>query len=316
MFGRVKHQQRLALATGQTWLATDDLVAAIGTTENLDRVTLALGEVSTERLDVDRSTLDYRRIFVSNAHIAGYRLADLRLMEHFGAVVTRVRRGDTDLLAHDDTVLALGDRVRVVADPVHMDEISAFFGDSYHALSEVNILALSIGLTLGLALGLVQIPLPGGVHLSLGYAGGPLVVALILSAYERTGPLNWILPYSANLTLRQIGLILFLAGIGTRAGAAFLTTFTQGNGLELLLAGGLVTVAIVLIALWVGYRMLRIPMSILIGILAGLQTHPALLSFATEQTGSDVPAMGYAEVYPVAIIAKIIIAQVLLAWMW
>ena len=316
VFGRVKHQQRLALATGQTWLASNDLVTAIGTTENLERVTRILGEVSSEQLDADRSMLDYRRIFVSNADIAGHRIADLRLMERFGAVVTRVRRGDSDLLAHGDTMLELGDRVRVVADPAHMDEISAYFGDSYHALSEVNILALSIGLTLGLLLGLVQIPLPGGVHLALGYAGGPLVVALILSVRERTGPLNWTLPYSANLTLRQIGLLLFLAGIGTRAGAAFLTTFTQGNGLELLLAGGFVTVTIVLTTLCVGYKLLRIPMSMLIGIVSGLQTHPALLSFATEQTGSDVPAMGYAEVYPVAIIAKIIIAQVLLAWMW
>lgn len=316
VFGRVKHQQQLALATGQTWLETNDLVTAIGTTENLEHVTRILGEVSPERLEVDRSTLDYRRMFVSNAKIAGHRIVDLHLMERFGAVVTRVRRGDSDLLAHGDTRLELGDRVRVVADPAHMDEISAYFGDSYHALSEVNILSLSIGLTLGLLLGLVQIPLPGGVHLALGYAGGPLVVALILSARERTGPLNWTLPYSANLTLRQIGLLLFLAGIGTRAGAAFLATFTQGNGVELLLAGGLVTITIVLAALWVGYKLLRIPLSMLIGIISGLQTHPALLSFATEQTGSDVPAMGYAEVYPVAIIAKIIIAQVLLAWMW
>ncbi|MEO7909539.1 MAG: aspartate:alanine exchanger family transporter [Roseiflexaceae bacterium] len=316
VFGRVMHQQQLALATGQTSLETNDLVTAIGTTENLERVTRILGEISPEQLDVDRRTLDYRRIFVSNANIAGHRIADLHLMERFGAVVTRVRRGDSDLLAHGDTMIELGDRVRVVADPAHMDEISAYFGDSYHALSEVNILALSIGLTLGLLLGLVQIPLPGGVHLALGYAGGPLVVALILSARERTGPLNWTLPYSANLTLRQIGLLLFLAGIGTRAGAAFLATFTQGNGLELLLAGGFVTISIVLAALWVGYKLLHIPLSILIGIVSGLQTHPALLSFATEQTGSDVPAIGYAEVYPVAIIAKIIIAQMLLAWMW
>jgi putative transport protein len=316
VFGRVMHQQRLALATGQTSLEANDLITAIGTTENLERVTDILGEISPEQLDVDRRTLDYRRIFVSNANIAGRRIADLHLMERFGAVVTRVRRGDSDLLAHGDTIIELGDRVRVVADPAHMDEISAYFGDSYHALSEVNILSLSIGLTLGLLLGLAQIPLPGGVHLALGYAGGPLVVALILSTRERTGPLNWTLPYSANLTLRQIGLLLFLAGIGTRAGAAFLATFTQGNGLELLLAGGFVTITIVLAALWVGYKLLRIPLSILIGIVAGLQTHPALLSFATEQTGSDVPSMGYAEVYPVAIIAKIIIAQVLLAWMW
>src|SRR5262249_9579412 len=137
-----------------------------------------------------------------------------------------------------------GDRVRVVTDPKHMDAVSAFFGDSYRAISEVNILTLSLGLALGLLIGLVPIPLPGGVHLSLGYAGGPLLVALILGTYERTGPLVWRLPYSANLTLRQIGLILFLAGIGTRAGSALLATFTQGKGLELLLVGSLVSCSV------------------------------------------------------------------------
>jgi putative transport protein len=237
-------------------------------------------------------------------------------MERFGATVTRVRRGDSDLLAHGDTVLALGDRVRVVTDPAHMESVSDFFGDSYRALSEVNILTLSLGLALGLLVGLIPIPLPGGVRLSLGYAGGPLLVALILGTLERTGPLVWTLPYSANLTLRQIGLILFLAGIGTRAGSSFLTTFTQGNGLELLLAGALTTCTIVLATLWIGYKLLHIPMSILVGMTAGLQTHPALLSFAAEQTGNDAPTLGYAAVYPVAIIAKIIIAQLLLAWIF
>jgi putative transport protein len=227
-----------------------------------------------------------------------------------------VRRGDTDLLAHGDTVLELGDRVRIVTDPAHMEPVSAFFGDSYRALSEVNILTLSLGLTLGLLIGLISIHLPGGVRLSLGYAGGPLLVALILGAFERTGPLVWSLPYSANLTLRQLGLIMFLAGIGTRAGSALLTTFTQGNGLEVMLVGALATCAITLVALWIGYKLLRVPMSILLGVLAGLQTHPALLSFASEQTGNDIPAIGYTAVYPVSIIAKIIIGQLLLAWIW
>jgi putative transport protein len=316
VFGRVRHEQELVLARGNTHFEQGDLVAVVGSAGNLDRVTQALGEPTDERLDTDRSELDYRRIFVSNPRVAGMRLRDLDLMERFGAVVTRVRRGDTDMLPHGDTVLELGDRVRVVTDPLHMEMVSTFFGDSYRALSEVNILTLSLGLALGLLVGLIPIPLPGGIHLSLGYAGGPLLVALILGTYERTGPLVWSLPYSANLTLRQLGLILCLAGIGTRAGPALLTTFTQGNGLELVVIGALLTGAIAVLALWVGYKLLRIPMSIVIGMLAGLQTHPALLSFANEQTGNDIPTIGYTAVYPVAIIAKIIIVQLLLAWMW
>jgi putative transport protein len=316
VFGRVQRHDRLMLANGQTCFEPGDVVSVIGSAATLDRVTAALGEPVAERLDSDRRELDYRRVFVSDPRLAGQRIKDLKLMERFGAVVTRVRRGDSDELAHGHTVLELGDRVRVVAPPERMEAVSAFFGDSYRAISEVNILSLSIGLALGLLIGLIPISLPGGVRFSLGYAGGPLLVALILGARERTGPLVWTLPYSANLTLRQLGLILFLAGIGTRAGSALLTTFTNGNGWEIVLIGALATCTVMMAALWVGYKLLRIPMSILIGMAAGMQTHPALLSFANEQTGNDVPTIGYTAVYPVAIIVKIIIAQLMLAWMW
>jgi putative transport protein len=315
VFGRMKRGQELALASGDTCLAPGDLVAVVGTAPNLELVTKALGEPSDERLDTDRRELDFRRIFVSNPEAAGKRLADLRLPERFHALVTRIRRGDTEILPHGDTILELGDRVRVVTSPRNMGAISAFFGDSYRALSEVNMLSLCLGLAMGLLLGLVPIPLPGGITLSLGYAGGPLVMALILGARERTGPLVWSLPYSANLTLRQLGLILFLAGIGTRAGSMLITTFAEGGGLVLVLAGALVTCGAILVALWVGYQLLHIPMSLLLGIVAGMQTHPALLSFAGEQTGNDGPLLGYTAVYPVAIIAKIIIVQLLLLWM-
>ncbi len=316
VFGRVQRHDHLMLANGETSFEPGDVVSIIGGAAALDRVTAAMGEPVTERLDSDRRELDYRRIFVSDPRVAGQRIKDLKLIERFGAVVTRVRRGDSDELAHGDTMLELGDRVRVVAAPEQMEAVSAFFGDSYRALSEVNILSLSIGLALGLLLGLIPITLPGGVRFSLGYAGGPLLVALILGARERTGPLVWTLPYSANLTLRQLGLILFLAGIGTRAGSALLSTFTDGNGLEIVLVGALATCTVMLTALWIGYKLLRIPMSIMVGMAAGMQTHPALLSFASEQTGNDVPTIGYTSVYPVATIIKIIIAQLMLAWMW
>jgi putative transport protein len=161
VFGRVRHGQQLALATAQTCFAPGDLVAVVGTAENLDRVTHNLGEVSDERLDSDRRTLDYRRIFVSNPSVAGHPLKDLHLMERFGATVTRVRRGDSDLLPHGDTVLELGDRVRVVTDPTHLESVSDFFGDSYRALSEVNMLSLCLGLGAALA-GLCGWPAAGG----------------------------------------------------------------------------------------------------------------------------------------------------------
>ncbi len=313
VFGRLMRAGQLCLADGQTRLAVGDLVSTIGTPDDLDRVTAFLGETSDEQIELDRSEFDYRRMFVSNPRIAGHRLADLNLPQQFGAIVTRVRRGDIELLAHGDTVLELGDRVRVVTRREHMATVSRFFGDSYRALSEIDILAFGLGLALGLLVGLIPLPLPGGVVFRLGLAGGPLIVALLLGTVGRTGPIVWSLPYSANLTLRQFGLILFLAGVGTRAGYPFLTTFTGSGGLAVFFGGLVITLFAAMTTLWIGYHVLKIPMGLLNGMLAGLQTQPAVLGFAVEQAGNDLPNIGYATVYPVATITKILCAQLLLA---
>lgn len=312
VFGRVQRDGNLSLAGGQTRLAIGDRVSVIGSVDDVAEVTAFVGPPTSEQLDLDRTALDHRRVFVSNSQIAGHRLRDLNLPQQFGAFVTRVRRGDIEMLAHGDTVLELGDRVRVVARHEDLPAVSRFFGDSYRSLSEVDILTLNVGLAIGLLLGTASLPLPG-VNIKLGLAGGPLIVALILGALERTGPLVWLLPYSANLTLRQIGLVLFLAGIGTRSGYTFVSMLQAGGGAAVFLAGVLVTATTALTALWVGHRLLKIPMSLLIGMVAGLQTQPALLGFALEQTRNDLPNLGYAAVYPVALITKIILTQVLLA---
>lgn len=311
IFGRVRRGAELGLVGAGTRLECGDLVSVIGSAEDLPAVVERLGEPAREHLEDDRSTLDYRRVFVSNPAIAGRRLAELQLPQRFGALVTRVRRGDIDLLPSGDTVLEPGDRVRVVAMRERMGEVTEYFGDSYRALSEVDILTLSLGLALGLLLGIVPIPLPGGVIFKLGLAGGPLVVALLLGALERTGPLVWTLPYSANLTLRQIGLVIFLAGVGTRSGYAFATTFAASGGALLFLAGALITCSTALLLLWVGHKLMRVPMSLLIGMLAGLQTQPAVLGYSLEQTKNELPNIGYAEVYPVAMMMKIVLAQLL-----
>lgn len=315
VFGRLKRGEQLELVTEQTTLALDDIVTVVAAPESLNRVMAALGERSNERIELDRSAIDYRRILVSNQQVAGQRLRDLDLPQQFGAVITRIRRGDIELLPHGDSTLQLGDRVRVVTRRENMRAVTTFLGDSYRAISEIDILSFSLGIALGTLLGLVPIPLPGGVTIRLGLAGGPLIVALILGTLGRTGPIVWNLPYSANLVLRQVGLICFLAGVGTRAGYAFRTTVMNGNGLVLILVSALVVALIGALTLWIGYKLLRIPMGLLVGIVAGLQTQPATLGFALEQTGNELPNVGYAASFPIAVIAKIVIAQVLVIFL-
>jgi putative transport protein len=314
VFGRVRHAgaDDQILAEAETPIRVGDVVSVVGEAENVRPVLHTLGELAAEQLEASRESYDFRRIFVSNPDATGRPIRDLRFLQQIGAIVTRVRRGDVEWLVDADTVLELGDRVRVVARPEDMLLVNERFGDSYKALSEVNLLTMNLGLMAGLLLGLIPIPVPGGLTFTLGLAGGPLIAGLVLGKLGRTGPLVWYLPYNANLLLRQLGLVLFFAGVGTRAGYAFFTTLLSGGGLTIFAAGAVLTCLTAFLALWIGYKALGIPMPLLMGMLAGLHTQPAVLSYALEQTESDVPNLGYATVFPLATIAKIILAQMLL----
>lgn len=312
VMGRVKHGAHMMVATGGSTLAVGDLVAVGGAEEELAKVTQFLGELSEEHIERDKSELEVRRIFVSNQEIEGRQLRHLRVDEKLGAVVTRLRRGDVDMMVCGDTTLEPGDRVRVIARRERMGEVSAFFGDSYRAVSEIDVMTFSLGLAVGLAIGIAPIPMPGGMTVKLGFAGGPLIVGLILGITGRTGPMVWTIPYSVNMTLRQIGLVLFLAGVGTKAGYGFFHTMAHGGGFIIFFAGAAITFITASLTLFIGYKVLKIPFCILTGMLAGLQTQPALLGFALEQSKNDLPNVGYASVYPTATILKILLAQALL----
>jgi putative transport protein len=313
VFGRVRRGDRLSVVRDDARLEPGDLVTVVGMADEVLRVQQDLGEQSQERIDLDREEMDFRRMFVSNPKVLGRTLRELALPQKFGAVITRIRRGDVEFLPRPETELELGDRVRVVTRREVLDAVGEYLGDSYLALSEIDVVSFSLGLGLGLLLGMVRLPLPGGSTFSLGLAGGPLLVALLLGAWGRTGPLVWTLPFSANLTLRQLGLILFLAGVGTRSGYAFVSTLHKGGGLSLFLVGATVTCTTAVLTLIIGHKLLKIPMGLLVGMVGGLQTQPAVLGFASEQSHNDLPNVGYATVYPLAFIAKLLLAQGLLA---
>ncbi|MDH3651140.1 MAG: hypothetical protein OEQ53_15750, partial [Saprospiraceae bacterium] len=224
--------------------------------------------------------------------------------------VTRYRRGDIDILASGDTILELGDQVRFVARKDDIPRLSRLFGDSYEALSHVNLLSFGLGMGLGLLLGLVTFELPGGSNFKLGFAGGPLIIALILGTLRRTGPIVWTLPYSANLTLRQIGLILLLAGIGVNSGFTFKETIVGGGGGLLFLASIVISVLTAMTTLFIGFKLLKIPFSFLTGMVAN---QPAILDFALERAGNKLPNVGFTIMLPVALITKIVFVQILFA---
>lgn len=217
------------------------------------------------------------------------------------------------MVATPDLVLELGDRVRVVAPPERLGEIARFFGDSYRELRELDVLSFSVGIALGLLVGAIPIPLPGGGQFELGFAGGPLIVGLVLGALGRTGPLVWQLPHSANLTLRQLGTVLFLAGIGVNAGDAFGDTVLSRDALGVIAGAAVVAATASLVTALAGALVLHLPVTALTGIVSGMQTQPAVLAYASEQQEDDTEVnVGYATVVPLAMTLKIVLAPLLL----
>ena len=312
IFGRIKRGEMLELVNGKMVFQSGDMVNVIGPAAEVEKTLHLLGEESPQHLEFDVSVYDRRRIFVSNPGLLGKRLRDIGLFDKFGAVVTRSRRGDIELAPHGSTLLLPGDQLMVVARRTRIPEIIKLFGDSYREISEINIMTFSLGLVMGFLLGMLPIPLPGGFVFRLGIAGGPLVVGLVLGALGRSGPFSWHVPYAVNLSLRQLGLVLFLAGIGTKAGYAFFNTLGSTEGLILFLSGMVITLTASFFLLFVGYKLLKIPFGMLTGVISGFQTQPAVLAFALDQSENELPNVGYAMVYPVVTVVKILLAQLLL----
>lgn len=315
VLSRYQRGETVEILTPETLFQKDDRVVAVGTPTALEGARLILGELSDEPVSLEEVGFDHRRIFVSNSAVLGKQISELNLERTLGAVITRVRRGDVDFVPDPNTRLELGDRVRVVTRQENIARVTQLFGDSMKSISETDFLSVSLGIVLGVFVGMIPWPLPNGSSFKLGFAGGPLVVALILGRLQRSGSVVWTLPFSANLVMRQIGLVLFLAGIGIKAGDGFGATVRSG-GLGFLAAGAFLTSVASMLTLGVGYLVLKLPMSSVMGVLSGLTTQPACLAFSSQTAKNDQPNLAYAMVYPASMIAKIILAQVLVTMLW
>jgi putative transport protein len=302
----------VSLARNDTILHAGDIVAVVGDPSALERAEQIFGAPSPTGIELDHSVLEFKRFFVSSRDVVGKTIGELDLPNRLNATITRVLRGDVDMVASPDMRLEMGDRVRVVTHRDNFAAVGRFFGDSVRSTAEADFASVAVGMVLGVLVGSMPFPMPGGGTLRLGLAGGPLLVALVLGKLERTGRLAWKMPVSANLTLRQMGLLFFLAAVGTRAGHSFVAAVRE-TGLAMLLIGAGITLAVTLTTLIFGYKFLKIPFDTLMGLMSGVQTQPACLSFAVNQSKSESPNLAYASVYPAAMIVKIILAQLLLA---
>lgn len=315
VFSRIEHGETspILVAEADEVLRPGDLVTVVGDQKIVDAVTRDLGHRSSHTLNTNGLGLDSRRITLSNKALAGRNLDELELAERFGGTVSRVRRGDVDMVASDEIVLQLGDRLRVIVPADRMRAVAEYLGDSERGMSDINPIGLALGLTIGVLLGTVHIPLPGG-GFALGAAGGTLLVGLVFGRLGRVGPLITGLPRTAASSLSTFGMLAFLAYAGTKAGGAFATALTSGLGWRIAVIGFVATTFTALAVVVLGRFVHRVDATRLAGMVAGAQTQPAILAFANERTGFDNRvALGYALVYPAAMIAKILLAQLLVA---
>ena len=295
-------------------LLPGDHVVMVGDPASIKETVPLVGEILDHNLEDDRSDLAFERIVVSNPDVAGRSVSELNVTKRFGAVITRVRRGDLDLLARDDLDLQLGDHVAVVVPTDELDDIAEWLGDSERRVAEVDGMAFGIGLVLGLLLGIVSFPLPGGQGFQLGAAAGPLIVGMLLGALRRTGPLVWTLPAAANLTIRQIGLMLFLAALGLNAGPQFASLLGSPEGWRAaLLAAVMVVVCCVIQAL--GAKFLGLSSARAAGGIAGFLGQPAVLQAADARVADERIEAAYATLFAFAIIVKILLLPVITSFL-
>lgn len=309
---------RRKLPEGLTELALDGnslppgtLVVAVGTPDQLAQASELLGPAVSNVVEPELGGLESHRYFVSNPAIVGHRLEELNLLG-VGTIVSRIRRGDVDMPVTPTTTLLLGDRVRALSTLENEPAVRKYFGNSLHVLTETGYITFALGISLGLLLGAIPLPIPGLAQpVKLGAAGGPLIMALILGARGRTGPLIWNLPFTVNLGLRQLGLLLFFATVGVKAGGG-LSSISGGNA-PMLAALGLAIMLGTHLLLWGILRRFGPTLEQVFGASAGMQTQPAALSFAEKKVASSTDLnAAYAAIFPLVTILKIILAQLLL----
>lgn len=299
-------------ATRQTKLQVSDRILVVGAPRGLDQFERVVGLRSSEDLLTTTGATIHRRIIVTNTAVLGKSIEELGLEQKFGAVVTRLVRGDLEMTAVPQMQLKFGDVLHVVGPETVMGAAAEYVGDSVQALNETHFVPLFAGIFMGILLGMRPVPFPGLPQpLRLGLAGGPLIVAILVGRQGRIGRLVWHVPRTASLALRELGIALFFAGVGLMAGPTFFSTAFSLTGLLWVFAGAIVTVLPLLVVGVIARAKFKLNFVELAGLLAGSMTDPPALAFANGLCKSEAPAISYATVYPLTMLLRIIVAQFL-----
>ncbi|EKN3501751.1 putative transporter [Yersinia enterocolitica] len=315
---RLKRGDLLMVPLSGTVIELGDYLHLVGQREALEKVRLVVGEEVDVTLSTASTVLQTARVVVTNEAVLGKKIRDLNLKQKYDVAITRLNRAGIELVASNNASLQFGDILNLVGRPESIEAVSAVVGNAQQKLQQVQMLPVFIGVGLGVLLGSIPLFVPGfPAALRLGLAGGPLVVALILGRIGSIGKLYWFMPPSANLALRELGIVLFLSVVGLKSGGDFINTLVNGDGLAWIGYGAMIT-GIPLLTVGILARMLaKMNYLTLCGMLAGSMTDPPALAFANGlHPTSGAAALSYATVYPLAMFLRIMSPQILAVLFW
>ncbi|HBJ0690171.1 TPA: putative transporter [Escherichia coli] len=315
---RLKREETLKVPSPDTIIQLGDLLHLVGQPADLHNAQLVIGQEADTSLSTKGTDLRVERVVVTNENVLGKRIRDLHFKERYDVVISRLNRAGVELVASGDISLQFGDILNLVGRPSAIDAVANVLGNAQQKLQQVQMLPVFIGIGLGVLLGSIPVFVPGfPAALKLGLAGGPLIMALILGRIGSIGKLYWFMPPSANLALRELGIVLFLSVVGLKSGGDFVNTLVNGEGLSWIGYGALIT-AVPLITVGILARMLaKMNYLTMCGMLAGSMTDPPALAFANNlHPTSGAAALSYATVYPLVMFLRIITPQLLAVLFW
>ena len=310
VISRVEKESHAFTPTPETILEKGNLIKAVGTKEALDSIKLLIGSETEQEVGLDPE-YDVSSVLVTNKEVVNMSIAQINLLHTYGATITRIRRSGINISPTPTLKLRFGDKLVIACSKAHMEMVSKIFGNDDKRLSDTDVLPIALGIILGVLVGRISINF-ASFNFSLGLTGGVLLVALIFSRIGKTGPIIWTMTGAANHLLRQLGLLFFLAAVGTSAGAQIINTFRE-YGVNLFIIGGCITVIPMLVVALAGKWVYNMNILHLMGAIPGGMTSTPGLASADSMSESNAPAIAYATVYPVAMVLLIIVVQVMAA---
>lgn len=313
IISRVLHNGELTVAGPDTVICENDIILVVTQKGSVPEIVLKTGVISDMDLSSKLGNLISNRVLVTNKEVFGKKIGSLRLRTRYNINITRVYRSGIELVASPELRLQMGDKLTVVGDEISIERVTGELGNSIKRLDEPNIVPLFIGILFGVFLGSIPFHIPGVVNpVKLGLAGGPLIIAILLSKFGYKFQLVSYTTPSANLMLREIGIVLFLASVGIAAGEKFIPTLISGDGFIWMGYGVIITIVPLLIVAFFSRFILKRNFLEICGLLSGSMTDPPALAFANGIAASEAPAVAYATVYPMVMFLRIFIAQILI----